>query len=59
MGKNPEPGPIFENLVSIFWVKNTYSAMRIRIRDLDNSGTGIQDGKNRILEKHHGSAKLN
>ncbi len=39
------PDLIFENLVSVFCVKNTYAYaytfMRIRIRDLVNPGSGI------------------
>ncbi len=46
--------PIFENIGSVFCVKNTL--MRIRIRDLVNPGSGIE--KNGIRDKHPGSAIL-
>jgi hypothetical protein len=50
--KNPEPGSgirnehlgyIFENLISVFWIENTYNSfIRIQIRDLVSPGSGME-----------------
>jgi hypothetical protein len=48
------PGNFSESLETIFCVKNTL--MGIRIRDLVDPGSGIQDGRKRIRDKHPGSA---
>ncbi len=66
MEKNPEPGSrtrdlIFENLVSVFWVINTWTlwcGSGSGVRDLVNPGSGIRDGKISIRDKHSGSATL-
>jgi hypothetical protein len=55
------PGHIFEKLVLIFCVRNVlilWCGSRSGIRDLFNHGSGIRDGKNRIRDKHPGSATL-
>jgi hypothetical protein len=43
------PDVILENLVSVFWVKNTYKFL-MRIRDLGNPGSGMEKIRTGILD---------
>ncbi len=36
------PGHFSENLEKVFWVKNTYSLMQNRIRNLSDPGSGME-----------------
>ncbi len=43
---------------SVFWVKNTYSLMQNRSRDLSDPGSGMEKFESGIRYEHPGSATL-